>query len=92
MASLRVVKILDVVGHCHAEFNNGGLGFTVEKFGLHSSPERFDHRVVIAITDRAEAEFKSVIAYVARESPGRKLSGFNRSLQHRLTELTVVVR
>ncbi len=38
--SLRVVKILDVVGHCHTEFNNGGLGFTVEKFGLHSSPER----------------------------------------------------
>ena len=54
MAPARIAKILDVVGHCHAEFNNSGPGFTVKKFGLHSSPEGFDHGLVIAITDRSE--------------------------------------
>jgi len=45
MASAHVVKILNVIGHFHAQFNNGGPGFMVEKFGLHSSPERFDHGI-----------------------------------------------
>ena len=44
MASAHVVEIFNVVGQRHAEFNYGGSGFTVEKFGLHSSPEGFDHR------------------------------------------------
>ncbi len=72
MAPVGVVKILNVIGHCRAQFNNGGRGFTVEKFGLDSSPERFDHGIVIAITDRAQAEFESVVTHVARESLGRK--------------------
>ena len=45
MASAHVVEIFNVVGQRHAEFNYGGPGFTVEKFGLHSSPERFDHGI-----------------------------------------------
>ncbi len=92
MPPARVVEILNVIGHCHAQFNYGGPSFTVEKFGLHSSPERFDHGIVIAITDRAQAEFKSVVTHVAGECPGRKLSEFNRLLQHLLIGVTVVVR
>ena len=85
MAPSSVVEIFNVTSHLHAQFNDRGLCFTVEKFGLHSSPERFDHGIVIAITDRSQAEFESVITHVARESPGCKLTRFNRSLQHRNT-------
>ena len=53
MASARVVEIFNVIGHRHAQFNNRRPGLTVEKFGLHSSPERFDHGIVKAITDRS---------------------------------------
>ena len=69
MAPSSVVEIFNVISHLHAQFNDGGPCFTAEKFGLHSSPERFDHGVVVAITNRSQAEFESVIAHVARESP-----------------------
>ena len=59
---------------------------------MHSSPERFDHCAVVAISDRSETEFEPSVAPVTRESPGRKLCRFNRSLQHGLIELTVVGR
>jgi len=45
VASAAVVEILNTIGHCHARFNYVGPGFKVEKFGLHSSPEPFDHCV-----------------------------------------------
>ncbi len=80
MASARVVEILDVVGNRKAQFDDGGPCLTVKKLGLHSSPERFDHVIVIAISNGAQAEFKAIVTHVARESPGRKLSRFNRSL------------
>ena len=67
MAPSSVVEIFNVISHLHAQFNDGGLFFTVEKFGLHSSPERFDHGIVVAITNHSQAEFESVITHVARE-------------------------
>ena len=73
MASAHVVEIFNVVGQRHAEFNYSDPGFTVEKFGLHSSPEGFDHGIVVAIADRPEAEFQAVVTHVARERPGCKL-------------------
>ena len=78
------MEIFNVISHLHPQFNDGGPCFTVEKFGLHSSYERFDHGIVIAITDRSksESESESVITHVARESPGCKLTRLNRSLQH----------
>ena len=82
MASAHVVEIFNVVGQRHAEFNYGGPGFTVEKFGLHSSPEGFDQGIVVATADRSEAEFKPAVTHVASKSPGCKLCKFNRSLQH----------
>jgi len=80
--SARVVEILNVVGHCHAQSNYGDSGFTVETFGLHSFSERFNYDVVMVITDRAQVEFESVVAHVAGKCPGSELSKFIRSLQH----------
>ena len=73
MAPAGVVKILNVIGHCHVQLNNSGPRFAAEKLSLHSSPERFDHGIVIAITDRAQAECESVVTHVASEGQGRKL-------------------
>jgi len=49
VAPSSVVEIFNVISHLHAQFNYGGPCFTVEKFGLQSSPERFDHGIVIAL-------------------------------------------
>ena len=68
------VEIPNVIGHCHAQFNYSGPGFTVEKFGLHSSIERLNHCIVTAIIDRAKAEFKSVVSHVAGKRPRSELS------------------
>ena len=62
----------------------------IEKFGLHPPPERFDHGVVIAIADRAKTQLKTIIAHVASGRLTRKLSGFNRSMQHLLIEVGAV--
>ena len=86
------MEIFNVVSDRHTQFNNRRPGLTLEKFGLHSSPERFDHGIVEAIIDCPLADFESVVTHVAGEIPGRKLSRFNRSLQQWLIELTVVVR
>ncbi len=64
--------------------------------GFSSAPHRRVERCHVSIqrdlAERAQTEFKAIVAHVACEGPGRELSGFNRSLQHRLIELTVVVR
>lgn len=49
MACACVVEIFVAVGHRYTEFNNRGPGFTVEKFGVYSSPERFNPHTLIQI-------------------------------------------
>ena len=51
-----VVEVIDVVGDSHAELFHGAPGAGVEQFGLHTSPERLDECIVIAISDGSHAQ------------------------------------
>lgn len=47
-----VVEGVDPVGHRNDQLERRCPSPGVEKFNLHSSPERFDDRVIKAVTDR----------------------------------------
>ena len=47
---------------------------SIKQFNLHSAPERFDHRVAEAITDRAHRREQSGIDRATRERPRGELS------------------
>ena len=68
----RIGEILNVVGHRHAQFNNRRPGFTVVKLDMPTSPQGFDHGMVVAIADCSKAELKTAVTRVARERQGRK--------------------
>ena len=53
VASAAVVEHLEVLEQGVGRLEAGAPSSAVEQFGLHASPERFDHGVVVAVADRA---------------------------------------
>ena len=70
---LAIVEDLEVLEHGIGQFDPRFPSFPIQKLGLHSAPERFDHGVVIAIADRSHRRDQSRVVRPAGERPGRKL-------------------
>ena len=51
--ALAIVEDLEVFEHGVGQFDPRFPSFPIQKFGLHSAPERFDDGIVIAIADRS---------------------------------------
>jgi|AntAceMinimDraft_1070359.scaffolds.fasta_scaffold50299_2 hypothetical protein len=64
---------VDVVDRCRDELDGAGPFLSILHSDLHSTPERFDHRIVAAITDRSQAEPGPVLFEFLGECPRREL-------------------
>jgi len=69
VAALPVVEDLKVLEDGVREFDAGLPSFSVQQFDLHPGPERFDHRVVEAITDRSHRREQPGLLSTSGEGP-----------------------
>ena len=70
VAALAVVEDLEVFEDRVGQFQAGPPLAAVEQFGLHAAPERLDHRVVVAVADRAHGGHQAGVAGAVGEGPG----------------------
>jgi len=73
VSSFLVVEGVNVVDRCRGELDDAGPFLPIQQFDLHSRPERFDHRIVITVTDRPEAKQEPVLFDPLGECPRREL-------------------
>ena len=73
MAPLAVVEDLEVVEDRVGQLDARLPPLSVHKFGLHSSPEGFDHRVVVVVADRAHRRHDTGTLGAVGEGPGGEL-------------------
>jgi hypothetical protein len=73
VASSAVVEHLEILEQCVGQFEAGAPSSAIEQFGLDASPERFDHGVVVAVTDRSHRGEKPGFFGTLGKRPGRVL-------------------
>ena len=64
---------IDVVDHCGTELDDAGPFLPIQQFNLHATPKRFDHRIVVTITDCPEAKPEPELFDPLGECPRREL-------------------
>src|SRR5439155_2355596 len=74
MATLAVVKDLEVLKHRVSELNASAPSFSVEQLDLHPTPKGLHHSVVETVTDRAHRWQKSRVDGSTSKCPRSELS------------------
>lgn len=74
VAALPVVEDLQVLEYFVGEFGACFPFLAVEEFGLHLRPERFHHRIVVAIADSSQRWHESGLFHAVGEGPGGELN------------------
>jgi transposase InsO family protein len=74
VTALAVVEDLQALEDGAGQLDACVPALSIKQFNLHSAPERFDHRVAEAITDRAHRREQSGIDRATRERPRGELS------------------
>ncbi len=74
MSPLLIMEIVDVIGHGGAQSHDGVPLSSVKQLGLHSTPKRLDHGVVIAIPDGSVAKPEAILCDVVRKCPPGELA------------------
>ena len=78
---VRRLEDFQVLKHGVGQFDAGAPALPVQQFGLDPAPEGLDHRVVVAVADRAHRRQQARGAGPIGEHPGCELGGFNRWLK-----------
>src|SRR5260370_37396232 len=92
MATLAVVKGLEVLKHRVSELNASAPSFSVEQLDLHPTPKGLHHGVVETVADRAHRWQKSRVDGSTSECPGSELPRFKASSQQWPGEWSLGVR
>ena len=89
---LAIVEDLEVFEDRTGQFDACAPALPIEQFDLHATPERFHHRVVVAVANRTHRRKQPGVDGATSERPRRELPRLNRSSQHWLVGRIVDVR